>query len=372
MQTTIAVKLKLLKPNAGKELKLHQATEQYLSACSWFLTQADHLDTISRAFLNRETYASAREMFDLNTATLQMAMMKALGARRSYLSLKQRNHKVSPPSFSKPLPVMVRQDCYAVCQLSSGTWVIKLPVSRGRSQVAIPVAVSDYHQKRLHSLAGGSCRQGSLEFWQSKKGDWFVSLTLVFETKLQEPGGVIGVDLGIVKHAVLSTNLFFNGRPARWRKERWAERRKFLQEHGRLSRVKREAGHERRWMRSINHCLSKQIVGAAIASGKAIALEQLTGIRKRARGSEKFNRMLSGWNFRELADFIGYKAALAGVPVIFVDPRETSRRCPVCGHISKNNRKRSWFRCTQCGYQSDADRVGALNIAARALDAPGA
>ncbi|MDN5364475.1 MAG: putative transposase, partial [Eubacteriales bacterium] len=58
--------------------------------------------------------------------------------------------------------------------------------------------------------------------------------------------------LGVVKLAVLSNNVFFDGRQVRWRKERWAERRKALQQAGWLSRVKKEAGRERRWMMSPN------------------------------------------------------------------------------------------------------------------------
>lgn len=61
------------------------------------------------------------------------------------------------------------------------------------------------------------------------------------------------------------------------------------------------------------------------------------------------------------------------MPVIYVDPKETSQKCPRCGNVSRANRKnQGWFQCTKCGYQSDADRVGALNIAAKALDARGA
>lgn len=134
---------------------------------------------------------------------------------------------------------------------------------------------------------------------------------------------------------MLSNNLFFDGRKVRWRKERWAVRRSALQQAGRLSRVKREAGRERRWMRYINHCLSKHIVRIAKAEGKAIALENLLGIREQAKGSKKFNRMMSGWNFRELASFIEYKAALAGVAVVYVDPKETSKPYPKCWNVSR-------------------------------------
>jgi IS605 OrfB family transposase len=299
-------------------------------------------------------------------------MLKALSAYRCYLSRKHKGKKASLPRFKKIIPVMVRQDQYSLHQLPSGTWVIKFPISSGRGKsIAVPLAASAYHVKRLQDLVGGSCRQGSMEIWCNRSGEWYVAIPLVYETRLYEPSGVIGVDLGIVKLAVLSNNVFFDGRQVRWRKERWAERRRALQKAGRLSRVKKEAGRERRWMQYINHCLSKRIVEIAKAEGAAIALESLCGIRERAKGSKRFNRMMTGWNFRELASFIEYKAALAGVPVIYVDPKETSITCPRCGNVSRYNREKThnWFKCTKCGYESDADRVGALNIAAKALDA---
>jgi len=367
---TVTLKIKLLPPNKGKLKKMTRMMETYRQACSWFVQQAVALNTTSRARLNRETYRQACELFPLNRGTLQCAMLKALSAYRSYLSHKKKGKKASLPKFEKTVPVMVRQDCYSIHQLPSGTWVIKFPVSSGRSQIAVPLVTSEYHTRRLQDLAGGSCRQGSMEIWQNKDGEWYTAISLVYETSLNEPGGVIGVDFGIVKLAVLSNNVFFDGRQVRWRKERWDERRKALQQAGRLSRVKKEAGRERRWMQYINHCISKRIVEIAKTEGKAIALENLLGIRERAKGSKKFNRMMSSWNFRELASFIEYKAKLAGVPVIYVDPKETSKTCPRCGNVSRYNRKtQGWFKCTKCGYQSDADRVGALNIAARALDA---
>jgi IS605 OrfB family transposase len=369
---TITVKFKLLEPNKGKLQKMASMAETYREACVWFAKEAERLNTVSRARLNRETYSIAKEKFNLNTATLQMAMMKALSARRSYLSRIRKGKKATPPTFKSHLPVMVRQDCYSVCQLPSGNFVLKFPVASGRSQIAVPLVVSEYHRQRLEQLAGGSCRQGCLELWCDRNNQWFAAVTLVYNDEQTDPCGVIGVDLGIVKHAVLSNNVFFDGRGNRWRKEHWAKRRKELQKHGRLSRVKKEQGRESRWMRDVNHKLSRRIVDIAIAENKAIALEQLTGIRERARGSKKFNRMLSGWSFKELAKFIEYKAALAGVPVIYVNPKETSKTCPRCGNISRNNRKtQGWFKCTSCGYQSDADRVGALNIATKAVNAGG-
>jgi len=75
---------------------------------------------------------------------------------------------------------------------------------------------------------------------------------------------------------------------------------------------------------------------------------------------------------RPAALFVEYKAAAKGVPVVLVDPRNTSRTCPRCGTIDRKNRRtREEFRCVSCGLAGSADRIAATNIAARAgVDRP--
>jgi putative transposase len=96
--------------------------------------------------------------------------------------------------------------------------------------------------------------------------------------------------------------------------------------------------------------------------------EDLKGIRERitARGTDARNR-LSGWSFAQLHGFVAYKAELAGVTVMTVDPRNTSRACAVCGDCEKSNRKSpAEFACKACGHRANADANAALNIRARA------
>lgn len=46
-----------------------------------------------------------------------------------------------------------------------------------------------------------------------------------------------------------------------------------------------------------------------------------------------------------------------------MDPRNTSRPCPQCGHTAKENRPtQEKFHCVDCGHQAHADEVGALNV----------
>ena len=112
--------------------------------------------------------------------------------------------------------------------------------------------------------------------------------------------------------------------------------------------------------------ISKRLVEKAKDTGRAIALEDLSGIRSatvsRAERSRHHN-----WAFYDLRSKITYKARRRGVPVVLVDPAYTSRTCHACGHCEKANRKRqAAFVCQACGHCDNADRNAALNIAARA------
>ena len=121
----------------------------------------------------------------------------------------------------------------------------------------------------------------------------------------------------------------------------------------------------------MNHVISKQIVAKAIDTKRAIALEDLTHIRTRIRSRQPQRAALSSWSFAQLGAFLTYKARLAGVPVISVDPRNTSRTCPACGHVDKANRKsQADFLCIQCRCAGNADHFAAVEIARRGASKP--
>ena len=95
-------------------------------------------------------------------------------------------------------------------------------------------------------------------------------------------------------------------------------------------------------------------------------LEDLTHIRRRMTVRRKQRARQHNWSFGQLRSFIAYKAKLAGVPVVFVDPRNTSRTCNRCGFVSKRNRtSQAEFSCIRCGHQAHADLNAARNLAVR-------
>jgi len=95
----------------------------------------------------------------------------------------------------------------------------------------------------------------------------------------------------------------------------------------------------------------------------AIALEELTGMRQRVKARRQQRPRHANWAFAQLRRYITYKARLAGVPVILVDPRHTSQACNVCGYTAKANRpSQNRFSCHRCGYTTNVDLNAAQNI----------
>ena len=96
-----------------------------------------------------------------------------------------------------------------------------------------------------------------------------------------------------------------------------------------------------------------------MASLKVIKLERLANIRSTTRKSRKNNNGLHNWSFYRLAQFMGYKAKLAGIAVEFVNPAYTSQTCPICGSVHHANDRR--YVC-KCGFHTHRDVLGAINI----------
>lgn len=185
-----------------------------------------------------------------------------------------------------------------------------------------------------------------------------------------EPGGWLGVDLGIVNLATDSDGNAYSGKAVRAVRYRNRQLRRRLQAKGtksakRLLRKRRR--RESRFARDVNHMVSKAIVREAKGTGRGIKLEDLSGIRARITVRTAQRADAHSWAFGQLRRFIVYKAALARVQVVLVDPRNTSRECPECGQIDKANRpRRDWFACKRCGFAGPADHIAARNISGRA------
>jgi len=87
---------------------------------------------------------------------------------------------------------------------------------------------------------------------------------------------------------------------------------------------------------------------------------------KNVKQKSGLNRAILDQSWYEFRRQLEYKLAWNGGFLVAVPPQNTSRTCPSCGHITKENRKtQSEFKCVDCGYTENADVVGAINILQR-------
>ncbi|MEU2239617.1 transposase [Streptomyces sp. NPDC018338] len=203
-----------------------------------------------------------------------------------------------------------------------------------------------------------------------RDGMFFLIATIdVIEPEVFEPVGFLGVDLGIANIATTSDGRIMAGRGLNRYRERHHHLRTKLQRKRTKSAkrvLKRVRRREARHAANQNHIIAKQLVAAAERTSRGIALEDLSGIRQRVTAKKDQRARLHSWAFAQLGAFVEYKARRAGVPVVFVDPRNTSRQCSECWHTHRTNRvTQARFACRSCGTVMHADHNGSRNIAHR-------
>ncbi len=200
-----------------------------------------------------------------------------------------------------------------------------------------------------------------------------VFLHVVFEKEIADiPSNnqIIGIDRGINKIAVLSTNKFFDGKKIKTISRKYEKIRSMLQSKGHSGKrhLRKIKSKEQRFRRNVNHIVTKQIVNS-IESGSTIVLEKLTGIRN-AKARKEQRKELNKWNFFQFEQFLKYKAIAKGIKVEYTPAQYTSQKCSKCGIILKSNRKsQAIYECSKCSFCLNADLNASRNIRQNYLDA---
>lgn len=198
-----------------------------------------------------------------------------------------------------------------------------------------------------------------------KSHKWVAQIAVTIPAVEKTGVKILGVDLGLKVPAVGITDddtvrFFGNGRLNKYKKRKFRSVRKKLGEQKKLNAIRQLNNKEQRWMQDKDHKVSREIVDFATENKiSVIRLEKLTNIRQTARTSRKNNKNLHTWSFYRLAQFIEYKATLAGIKVEYVNPAYTSQTCPACSE--RNKAKDRKYKCS-CGFEKHRDIVGAMNI----------
>jgi putative transposase len=348
MKQTIVVKLA---PSEEQAETLLATMERFNAACDHIAGVAFDRRLANKLRLQKLVYYDIREQFGLSSQLTVRAIAKVVEAYK--------RDKTIRPQFRPHGAV-----CYDQRIMSwRGIEEVSLLTLDGRE--LIPVRFGPYQAARLDRRQG----QADLSY---RDGVFYLYVTIdTPEPPPGKPDDYLGLDLGIVNLATDSDGTTYTGAAVDRYRRIDAHRRRNLQRKGTKAarRKLRQLGRKRsHYQRDVNHCISKTVVRNATGTHRGIALEDLGGIRDRVTVSRRQRARHHNWSFSQLRSFIDYKARAQGVRVVVVDPRNTSRTCPQCGHCAKANRPtRDWFRCQACGHAAPADQIAARNIRARAV-----
>ena len=357
-QITITAKVQIVATDTDKVL-LNKTMSVYCDACNYVADYVFRTHDLKQFSLNKILYSTLREKFSLKSQMAQ-SVFKTVIAR--YKTILENQNEWIKPSFKKPQYDLVwnrdyslTQNCFSVNTLNGR---VKLPY--------FAEGMSKYFNHSIYKLGTAKL--------VNKHGKYYLHIPVTYEVEesnISDICNVVGIDRGI--NFVVATydskhkSGFVSGKAIKQKRANYSRLRKELQMRHTPSsrrRLKAIGQRENRWMQDINHQVSKAL---AIGNPKhtLFVLEDLTGIRNVTERVKTKNRYVSvSWSFYDLEQKLIYKAKQNQSSVIKVDPRYTSQCCPACGHTEKSNRNKKihLFTCKNCGYTSNDDRIGAMNL----------
>ncbi|MGW5876569.1 RNA-guided endonuclease InsQ/TnpB family protein [Nocardiopsis terrae] len=372
MKTVVQVKLM---PDAAQEAAL-SATLRTVNELACWVSEVAFVHGVPREYaLRKHTYTHLKAE-GLGAQAAQHVIKKV---RDSYTTLhaniragnlgepgsKRRRKAESKPIVFRPEAAQPYDDRCLSWQYDQQTVSIWTTAGRVRN---VPFAGWADALKTLREY-----RRGESDLVERDGAFYLVATCEVPEAQTYGPDGFVGVDLGIANIATASSGYRAAGRGLnRYRRRQLALRAKLQRKRSKSAkrRLKARARKERRHATNQNHIIAKRIVAEAERTSNGIALEELRGIRQRARLRKPQRATLHSWAFAQLGRFLEYKARRAGVPLVYVDPAYSSRECAECGHTDRLNRiSQAEFACRSCGVVAHADRNASRVLARRGQDA---
>ena len=377
----IKVKLNILEPNVG--MKFSKTMEQYRLACNYVSEYLFNNNfPLNKNEVQKVIYNTIREKFNLKSqmtiscirsVIARYKTVKTQMARRPYKyqdqntgewyrEVRDLNWLHKPISFNRPQVDLQRNRDWSY--LTSG----QLSINTLDGRVKVDPICRGFNQ-----YLDGTWKFGLAKLLKSS-GKWYLHISATKEVTdfdKQAVKHVVGIDRGlrflVTSYDEQGKTAFFDGQAIMRKRAKYQKLRAILQAKGTKSakrRLKKLSGRENRWISDINHCLSKTLV-QKYGANTLFVLENLNGVSfERTDLPKALRNQNKSWAFYQLEQFLTYKAHLNNSEVVEVSAKYTSQRCPKCGVIKKDNRnhEKHEYHCDNCGYRSNDDRIGAMNI----------
>ncbi len=345
----VAAKIKLF-PTDEQYSTLKETMIEFNKCCNHIAEIAFKNGISSKFEIQKLAYDNIRKQFpQLSSQMVIRAIAKVVEAYKK--------DKTTKPQFKLTGAVVYDQRIMSLKSLTTvSLWTIK-----GRE--IIKMLITGYQKVQL----GRGVGQSDLILVDNI---FYLVVTVdVQESPTIDTQNIIGIDMGIIKTATISSGEVFDGAIIEKVRQKYATLRKNLQKCGTKSskrHLKKIGAKESRFRKNLNHIVSKFIVEKAKGTQSSIAIENLKGIKDKVTVRKSQRNKHHSWSFYQLKEFILYKAKITGILVVEINPKYTSQECFKCGHISRFNRKsQSEFKCEVCGYFANADVNASNNIALR-------
>lgn len=379
-EVTTTVKVKLF-PNKAQERHLSDTMNQYLKACNFVSEKVCQLREHNYKEVQKVIYHNELKKFGLKS-NVRISVLRTVDSKykqkedkikkKKNLTETQRRDLLysKPVVFKVPECDLVRGKDYS---LIKDVFSIYAYTPNQKSNSRNRIKMSYEHKYADYFLCDQKYKLGTATLKQiGKKFYLFVPITEKIESfKKETTQNIVGIDRGIrflaTSYDSEGKTTFFSGCKIIARRVHFKNKRAELQRKGTPSarrRIKSMGHRENRWMRDVNHCVSKALV-EKYPEKTLFVIEDLTNVRKSTQRVKKERKYAQvSWSYYDLEAKLKYKALLSGSFVINVPANYTSQRCPVCGHVQYTNRdkEKHCFCCRKCGYRSNDDRIGAMNL----------
>lgn len=364
MLQTITIKLKIVAQSSGVR-RFRDTMKAYADGCNFVSAYIFETHNLSRSTIHNATYKQLREKFGLRS---QMAVSCIRTVIAKYKGILANSKEWIQPVF-KPQLDLVRGRDYS---FDSKKMLFSVNTLEGRTKV--PFCNYGFEKYFAEGVTFGTAKL------IEKHGKFFLYISVSYDVKeltKDKVCNVVGIDRGIRFLAVTydsnGKSVFYDGKAVKQKRAHYKNLRKQLQKVGTSSarrRLKAIGQRENRWINDVNHCISKALV-TNNSKGTMFVLEDLSGVRSATERVRLKDRYVSvSWAYYDLEQKLTYKALRNNQIVEKVSPMYTSQTCPKCGHTEKGNRdkRQHIFCCKTCGYYSNDDRIGAMNLYRKGIE----
>jgi len=283
---------------------------------------------------------------------IDSAINSVIGLVKGWIKLYNRGKAKSKPKITRRT-VYIKNTLF-----SYRSGILKISVEPNKRYLEVDLRTCDWIPKDFDKIGGLILTEGEL------------IITVKREVRLEKPKRWASFDVNLTNITSL-----INGKIVRYNLKRlyhihrvYEKIRKRIQK---LSKYKPKTGkrlmekysrRERNRAKDLMHKLTTKITRELADLKSGAILENLRNIKSRVLNRTKsLNRKLSKWNARQFQFMLEYKLKWLGLPVKYINPKNSSKTCPLCSGRMATYEGRL-MKCKKCGFIADRDIIAVLNL----------